>query len=61
MAEIKAIVYESNTGFTKGYAELLSSIINVPAIPVIDNSMIFDKREAVIFLGWVCAGKINGL
>ena len=43
MAEIKAIVYESNTGFTKGYAELLSSIINVPAIPVIDNSMIFDK------------------
>jgi len=61
MAEIKAIVYESNTGFTKDYAELLSSIINVPAIPVIDNSMIFDKREAVIFLGWVCAGKINGL
>lgn len=61
MAEIKAIVYESNTGFTKEYAELLSSIINVPAIPVIDNSMIFDDREAVIFLGWICAGKINGL
>ena len=61
MAEIKAIVYESNTGFTKEYAELLSSIINVPAIPVIDNSMIFDDREAVVFLGWVCAGKINGL
>ena len=61
MAEIKAIVYESNTGFTKEYAELLSSIINVPAIPVIDNSMIFDNREAVIFLGWVCAGKINGI
>ena len=61
MSEIKAIVYETNTGFTKEYAELLSSIINVPAIPVIDNSMIFDNREAVIFLGWVCAGKINGL
>jgi hypothetical protein len=61
MAEIKAIVYESNTGFTKEYAELLSGIINVPTIPVIDNSMIFDDREAVIFLGWVCAGKINGL
>lgn len=61
MAEIKAIVYESNTGFTKEYAELLSSIIKIPAIHVLDNSKIFDNREAVIFLGWVCAGKINGL
>ena len=61
MAGIKAIVYESNTGFTREYAELLSSIINVPAIPVIDNSMIFNEREPVIFLGWVCAGKINGI
>ena len=61
MAEIKAIVYESNTGFTKEYAELLSGIIKVPAIPTIDNSMIFGEREPVIFLGWICAGKINGL
>lgn len=61
MAGIKAIVYESNTGFTKEYAELLSEMLGIPAIPVIDNSMIFDDREAVIFMGWVCAGKINGL
>jgi len=61
MAEIKAIVYESNTGFTKQYAELLSEIINVPAIPTIDNSMISSDRVPVIFLGWICAGKVNGL
>lgn len=61
MAEIKAIVYESNTGFTKQYAKMLSGIINIPAIPVTDNSIFFGEREAVIFLGWVCAGKINGL
>ncbi len=61
MAEIKAIVYESNTGFTKEYAELLSEIIGIPAIPTIDNSMFHGEREPVIFLGWVCAGKINGI
>ena len=61
MAVIKAIVYESNTGFTKEYAELLSEIIGVPAIPVIDNSMFHGERETVIFLGWICAGKINGI
>ena len=61
MAEIKAIVYESNTGFTKQYAELLSKTIGIPAIPTIDNSILFGDREAVIFLGWVCAGKINGI
>ena len=61
MAEIKAIIYESNTGFTKEYAELLSEIIGIPAIPTIDNSMIFGEREPVIFLGWICAGKINGI
>ena len=61
MAGIKAIVYESNTGFTKEYAELLSEIIGIPAIPVIDNSMFHGEREPVIFLGGVCAGKINGI
>lgn len=61
MAEIKAIVYESNTGFTKEYAELLSEIIGIPAIPTIDNSMFHGEREPVIFLGWICAGKINGI
>ena len=61
MAEIKAIVYESNTGYTKEYAELLSDIIRIPAIPTIDNSMFHGEREPVIFLGWICAGKINGI
>ncbi len=61
MAEIKAIVYESNTGFTKEYAELLSKMINLPAISTTDNSLIFGTRDRVIFLGWICAGKISGL
>lgn len=61
MAGIKAIVYESNTGFTKEYAELLSEIIGIPAIHVIDNTMFHGERAPVIFLGWICAGKINGI
>ncbi|MCF0206448.1 MAG: hypothetical protein HUK15_03370 [Bacteroidales bacterium] len=61
MAQIKAIVYSSNTGFTKEYAELLSKIIGLPAVSVNDHSTIFSDKESVIFLGWICAGKINGL
>lgn len=60
MAEIKAIVYESKTGFTKQYAELLSAATGLPAISTIENTL-FGKRDAVIFMGWICAGKINGL
>lgn len=61
MAEIKAIVYESNTGNTRRYAEMLSDILQIPVFSTIDNSALFGKRDEVIFLGWICAGKINGL
>lgn len=61
MAEIKAIVYESQTGFTKEYAEMLAEKLQVPAITTNDNSIFFGTRDQVIFLGWICAGKINGL
>ncbi len=60
MAEIKAIVYESNTGYTKQYAEMLSAATGLPAISTIEKTL-FGKRDAVIFMGWICAGKINGL
>lgn len=61
MAEIKAIVYESNTGNTRRYAEMLSEILSIPAFSTMDNSVLFGKRDEVIFLGWICAGKVNGL
>lgn len=55
-----AIIYTSATGFTARYAALLSQRADLPA---------YDLREpegpppgsAVLFLGWLRAGKIQGL
>lgn len=55
-----AIVYTSGTGFTARYAALLSQRADLPA---------YDLREpegpppgsTVLFLGWLRAGKIQGL
>jgi len=55
---IKAIVYESNTGFTKKYAELLSAETGLPCYPLADNKL--KDGEPVIFMGWLSAGKIKG-
>lgn len=54
---IKAIVYTSNTGFTKKYAQLLSEQINVPCYELKDCS---PSLGSVIFMGWLSAGKIKG-
>lgn len=61
MEKIKAIVYESNTGFTRQYAELLANRLKLPIYSLGEYSPMFSDRESIIFMGWVCAGKINGL
>lgn len=54
------IVYESKTGFTKKYAKMLSDKTKLKVYPVKDISNI-SKDEEIIFLGWMKAGKIQGL
>lgn len=54
------IVYESKTGFTKRYAEMLAAKTKWKVILAKEASQI-GRQEEVIFLGWMKAGKIQGL
>ena len=54
------IVYESKTGFTKKYAEMLAAKTKLKVFHVKEISK-FNKDEDIIFLGWIKVGKIQGL
>lgn len=58
---VKSIIYESNTNHTKQYAEMLGDILKIPVYNVKDVKKKIKKNEEIIFLGWVCASKIQGL
>ncbi|HJJ91786.1 MAG TPA: hypothetical protein O0Y15_03140 [Methanocorpusculum sp.] len=55
------IVYESNTGFTKQYAEMLSEAVGLPALPMVQAVSKVPRGTGIFFMGWVCGGKITGL
>lgn len=54
------IVYESKTGFTKKYADMLSA---KTALQVFSTKELVrvNHDEEIIFLGWMKVGKIQGL
>lgn len=54
------IVYESKTGFTKRYADMLAAKTGLKIFQAKELSRI-DQKEEIIFLGWMKAGKIQGL
>jgi hypothetical protein len=54
------IVYASKTGFTKKYADMLSAKTGMKAYSVNDISGL-SADEEVVFLGWMKAGRIQGL
>ncbi len=54
------IVYESKTGFTKKYADMLAAKTGLEVTRVNDLSKV-NKDEEIIFLGWMKVGKIQGL
>lgn len=53
------IVYESKTGFTKRYAEMLAAKLKLNVFSVKEISKV-GQQEEIIFLGWMKAGKIQG-
>lgn len=53
------IVYSSNTGYTKQYAELLSDALHIPAYDFKTISKSFHGKN-VIYMGWLMAGSIVG-
>ncbi len=54
------IVYESKTGFTKRYADMLAAKTKLKAFSVKELSKV-NHGEEIIFLGWMKIGKIQGL
>ena len=53
------IVYCSNTGSAKRYAELLSEKTNLPCIDISKRDSI-PADEEIIFIGWIMAGALQG-
>ncbi len=58
---IKSIVYESKCGHTLKYAEMLSKKLNIPFYSSEEVNRKLENGEKIIYLGWVCAGKIKGI
>lgn len=54
------IVYESKTGFTKRYADMLGAKTNFKVYSVKEFSKV-GQNEEILFLGWMKVGKIQGL
>ena len=49
---LAGIVYESNSGFTKQYAEMLSAAAGIPALPLVEAVSKIPRGSEVFFLGW---------
>ena len=56
---IKAIVYTSNTGFTKKYAEMLGIETGIPVYPLEEAKGNVKKQDEIIYMGWIMAGGIK--
>lgn len=54
------IVYESKTGFTKRYADMLTARTGLAAFRAGELPKA-SREEEIIFLGWMKIGKIQGL
>lgn len=57
---MKVIIYESNTGSAKRYAEMLGEKTGFPVCALSEADGI-DKTAGIIFIGWVMAGTVSGL
>ena len=56
----EAIVYTSQTGHTRRYAELLAGQTGLPACPLAQAERQLAPGTPVIYLGWVCASHVKG-
>ncbi|MGN1340091.1 MAG: flavodoxin domain-containing protein [Oscillospiraceae bacterium] len=58
---MNAIIYESNSGSTQRYAQLLADKLGVRAYSLKEAKKAVPRGEECLFLGWVFANKIQGL
>lgn len=55
-----AVIYHSQTGFTKKYAEWISAATGADCFELkAAKKQAFDRYDAIIFGGWACAGRIS--
>ena len=57
---IKAIVYKSQTGHTKQYAEILGEKTNLPVYELNAATKELPRETEIIYLGWLMAGTVQG-
>lgn len=57
---ITAILYASNTGFTKQYAEMMAKATGLPAYNIKNSIPPAVKGKEVIYMGWLMAGGVQG-
>lgn len=57
---MSAIVYTTNTGSTKRYAELLARETGLPAYSMAEAERSVPTGAEIIYLGWIMAGSVKG-
>ena len=60
MSKVDAIVYVSNAGHSKEYAEIIAKEAGVEAYELSDAKKTLRKSSAVLFIGWVMGSGIKG-
>lgn len=53
----EAIIYTSNTGFTRRYAVMLGEKLNIPVYRIEDAKP--DKAMPVVYMGWLMAASVK--
>lgn len=54
------VIYNSQTGFTKRYAEWIAEAAGADCLPLAEaKKKDMSAYEAIVFGGWACAGSIN--
>ena len=61
MGAFRTILYESGTGFTRQYALLLAGRLGISACDRRKALRRVKRKEPVIYMGWIMAGRIKGL
>ena len=57
---MKAIVYTSNTGFTKEYADMLKVKLGLPLYEIDEAKKHLKKGTEIIYMGWLFASQVKG-
>lgn len=56
------VIYNSQTGFTKRYAEWIAEAAGADCLPLVEaKKKDMEAYEAIVFGGWACAGSISKL